>query len=146
MNPESKLDVHLLSIVLVWCLSKSCCPDLSVSEASVTQVVLFISLPAPANLSLKSTLLSRNCAGSDILTSMDADNLGLQFLLSSIKDRGCLASVIFCHGNSVYHLLSRYIVIIQIGIWFFRLNHSHCQKVYRLQQYVYCSLDEFMLS
>ncbi|KAL1222172.1 Histone-lysine N-methyltransferase ASHR1 [Cardamine amara subsp. amara] len=43
MNPESKLELHLLSIVLVWCLSKSCCPDLSVCEASVTQTIILLS-------------------------------------------------------------------------------------------------------
>lgn len=66
MNSESKLELHLLSIVLIWCLSKSSCPNLSVCEASVSQVVLYISLPVPANSSLKSTLLFRNCACSDI--------------------------------------------------------------------------------
>lgn len=89
MNSESKLELHLLSIVLIWCLSKSSCPNLSVCEASMTQVVLYISLPA--NNSLKSTLLSRNCACSDILTPMDADDLGLQVKLSFIKDQRCLA-------------------------------------------------------
>jgi len=77
MNPENKLELHLLSIVLIWCLSKSSYPNLSVCEASVTQVFLYISLPAPANSSLKSTLLSRTCACSDILTLMDADDFSL---------------------------------------------------------------------
>ncbi|KAF8116368.1 hypothetical protein N665_0019s0046 [Sinapis alba] len=36
LSPESKLELHLLYIVLIWCLNKSCCPDLSVSEASDT--------------------------------------------------------------------------------------------------------------
>ncbi|XP_024009173.1 SET and MYND domain-containing protein 4 [Eutrema salsugineum] len=43
MSPESKLELHLLSIVLIWCLSKSCCPDLLICEASVTQTIILLS-------------------------------------------------------------------------------------------------------
>ncbi|XP_020870414.1 SET and MYND domain-containing protein 4 isoform X2 [Arabidopsis lyrata subsp. lyrata] len=43
MNSESKLELHLLSIVLIWCLSKSSCPNLSVCEASVSQTIILLS-------------------------------------------------------------------------------------------------------
>ncbi|KFK45070.1 hypothetical protein AALP_AA1G339400 [Arabis alpina] len=43
MNPESKLELHLLSIVLIWCLNKSCCPDLLICETSVTQTIILLS-------------------------------------------------------------------------------------------------------
>ncbi|CAN8290187.1 unnamed protein product [Cochlearia groenlandica] len=67
MSPESKLDLHLLSIVLIWCLSKSCCPDLSICEASVTQTIILLSqikVNSIAVVRMKSSCDSFKCAPS----------------------------------------------------------------------------------
>uniref|UniRef100_A0A1J3HA30 SET and MYND domain-containing protein 4 n=2 Tax=Noccaea caerulescens TaxID=107243 RepID=A0A1J3HA30_NOCCA len=74
MSPESKLDLHLLSIVLIWCLSKSCCPDLSICEASVTQTIILLSqikVNSMAVVRMKSSGDSFKCIPSGKVTEKE---------------------------------------------------------------------------
>ncbi|XP_010538898.1 PREDICTED: SET and MYND domain-containing protein 4 isoform X2 [Tarenaya hassleriana] len=43
MDPESKINFHIFSTVLLFCLNKSFCSDLSINGISVTQTIILLS-------------------------------------------------------------------------------------------------------
>ncbi|XP_057743124.1 uncharacterized protein LOC130961323 [Arachis stenosperma] len=67
MLPESKLDTHIYSIVLLYCLNRSCGAALSIDEVTISQVVIIISQ------------MKVNCMTVVRLKSKDACGLSDQF-------------------------------------------------------------------
>ncbi|EOA39695.1 hypothetical protein CARUB_v10008336mg [Capsella rubella] len=80
MNPESKLEMHLLSIVLIWCLSKSSCPDLSVCEAAVTQTIILL-----AQIKVNSIAVVRMKSSGDFLKCIPSGNVSAKEQIQSLE-------------------------------------------------------------
>lgn len=80
MSPETKLELHLLSIVLIWCLNKSCCPDLSVCEASVTQTIILLS-----QIKVNSMAIVRMKSGSDSFKCIPSGNVSEKEPIQSLE-------------------------------------------------------------
>ncbi|KAL0700347.1 hypothetical protein Bca4012_056469 [Brassica carinata] len=80
MSPESKLELHLLSIVLIWCLNKSCCPDLSVCEASVTQTIILLS-----QIKVNSMAIVRMKSSGDSFKCIPAGNVSAKEPIQSLE-------------------------------------------------------------
>ncbi|WZY94314.1 hypothetical protein YC2023_066643 [Brassica napus] len=80
MSPESKLELHLLSIVLIWCLNKSCCPDLSVCEASVSQTIILLS-----QIKVNSMAIVRMKSSGDSFKCIPAGNVSAKEPIQSLE-------------------------------------------------------------
>ncbi|CAH8355007.1 unnamed protein product [Eruca vesicaria subsp. sativa] len=80
MSPESKLELHLLSIVLIWCLNKSFCPDLSVCETSVTQTILLLS-----QIKVNSMAIVRMKSSGDAFKCIPAGNVSEKEPIQSLE-------------------------------------------------------------
>ncbi|CAH2035181.1 unnamed protein product [Thlaspi arvense] len=80
MSPEIKLELHLLSIVLIWCLNKSCCPDLSVCEASVTQTIILLS-----QIKVNSIAVVRMKSSGDSLKGIASGNVSEKESIQSLE-------------------------------------------------------------
>jgi tetratricopeptide (TPR) repeat protein len=80
MNPENKLELHLLSIVLIWCLSKSSCPNLSVCEASVTQTIILLS-----QIKVNSIAVARMKSSGDSFKCLPSGNISTKEPIQSLE-------------------------------------------------------------
>lgn len=80
MSPESKLELHLLSIVLIWCLNKSYCPDLSVCEASVSQTIILLS-----QIKVNSMAIVRMKSSGDSFKCIPAGNVSAKEPIQSLE-------------------------------------------------------------
>ncbi|KAJ0235553.1 Uncharacterized protein HA466_0263700 [Hirschfeldia incana] len=80
MSPDSKLELHLLSIVLIWCLNKSCCPDLSVCEASVTQTIILLS-----QIKVNSMAIVRMKSSGDSFKCIPSGNVSAKEPIQSLE-------------------------------------------------------------
>ncbi|XP_010478763.1 PREDICTED: SET and MYND domain-containing protein 4-like isoform X2 [Camelina sativa] len=80
MNPEIKLELHLISIVLIWCLSKSSCPDLSVCEAAVTQTIILLS-----QIKVNSIAVVRMKSSGDSFKCIPSGNVSAKEQIQSLE-------------------------------------------------------------
>ncbi|XP_010499889.1 PREDICTED: SET and MYND domain-containing protein 4-like [Camelina sativa] len=80
MNPETKLELHLLSIVIIWCLSNSSCPDLSVCEAAVTQTIILLS-----QIKVNSIAVVRMKSSGDSFKCIPSGNVSAKEQIQSLE-------------------------------------------------------------